>query len=328
MASLHLRTGGLALARAELESLAGSGALDDEGLADLAEIRWRTGDLPGAGEAASAYLATGGRNLVGLVVAAEAQAGLGRPAEARRLVGRVLERAGESLEAVFAGMPRSEIWPHEAPEVGPPPATPTLSAATPTGPAATPAGAVAPPAGPLPVPAAPAPFAAPPPPAGPLPVPEPGLWDADPTLSARGPAADARAALEAGRGALALGDHATAALQLAVTLRLAPDLAPAVLDVIGETPGPGPGLGLVRGDALRLLGEEWDARRAYASVAALLQATRAGIAPASEPAQGAPRSPADGADSPGDGPISPSQGAGSPAQGPRSPGNRPRTTGR
>ena len=49
LARLHLRLGALALARAELETLAGRDALDDDGLTDLAEVRWRTGDLVGAG---------------------------------------------------------------------------------------------------------------------------------------------------------------------------------------------------------------------------------------------------------------------------------------
>ena len=52
LAALHLRTGQHALARAELEALAGRGRLDVPALLDLAEVRWRTGDLAGAGEAA------------------------------------------------------------------------------------------------------------------------------------------------------------------------------------------------------------------------------------------------------------------------------------
>ena len=46
-------------ARAELESLAGHGMLDDEALLDLAEVRWRTGDLAGAGEAANVLIEQG-----------------------------------------------------------------------------------------------------------------------------------------------------------------------------------------------------------------------------------------------------------------------------
>jgi hypothetical protein len=47
------------------------------------------------------------------VIAAEAVAGLGRPAEARRLAGRALEATGGSLDVLFAGMTRSLIWPGE-----------------------------------------------------------------------------------------------------------------------------------------------------------------------------------------------------------------------
>ena len=47
LARLHLRTGMLALARAELETLAARGELDSTALADLAEARWRSGDLRG-----------------------------------------------------------------------------------------------------------------------------------------------------------------------------------------------------------------------------------------------------------------------------------------
>ena len=56
LAHMHLRLASLALARVELETLAGLGGLDTQGLVDLAEVRWRTGDLVGAGEAAAAAL--------------------------------------------------------------------------------------------------------------------------------------------------------------------------------------------------------------------------------------------------------------------------------
>ena len=52
-------------------------------------------------------------DVLGLVIAAEAQAALGRPGEARRLAGRAMERADGSLDPVFAGMQRSAIWPVE-----------------------------------------------------------------------------------------------------------------------------------------------------------------------------------------------------------------------
>ena len=45
LARVHLRTGSLSLARVELEKLAGSGLLDVASMLDLAEVRWRTGDL-------------------------------------------------------------------------------------------------------------------------------------------------------------------------------------------------------------------------------------------------------------------------------------------
>jgi len=56
LAHAHLRLGLLALARTELETLAGLGRLGAAGLVDLAEARWRTGDMVGAGEAAAAAL--------------------------------------------------------------------------------------------------------------------------------------------------------------------------------------------------------------------------------------------------------------------------------
>lgn len=116
VAGLHLRTGQHALARAELEALAGRGRLDEAALLDLAEVRWRTGDLPGAGEAANALLARGAEPLLALVIAAEAVAAAGRPGEARGLMARALEVAGGPLDPLFAGMPRAAVWPEPAPD--------------------------------------------------------------------------------------------------------------------------------------------------------------------------------------------------------------------
>ena len=48
LARLHLRGGSYALARSELETLAGADRLDPDAVLDLAEVRWRTGDLAGA----------------------------------------------------------------------------------------------------------------------------------------------------------------------------------------------------------------------------------------------------------------------------------------
>jgi hypothetical protein len=114
LARVHLRTGSLGLARAELEALAGAGRLDERAVVDLAEARWRTGDLAGAGEAARAHLDAGGSAPVALVIAAEAVSALGRPTEARSLADRAMERLDRSLDSIFAGMPRSPIWPSEA----------------------------------------------------------------------------------------------------------------------------------------------------------------------------------------------------------------------
>lgn len=116
LAAVHLRTGQHALARAELEALAGHGRLDEAGLLDLAEVRWRTGDLAGAGDAANALLARGSEEPLALVIAAEAVSAVGRPGEARRLSARALELLNEPLDPLFAGMPRSSIWPEPAPE--------------------------------------------------------------------------------------------------------------------------------------------------------------------------------------------------------------------
>ncbi len=124
LARLHLRLGSLALARAELETLAGRDALDQDGLVDLAEARWRTGDIAGAGEAAVAALDDEDGPLLALVVAAEAAAARGRPTEARRLADRAMEVADGSIDGLFAGMPRAGVWPPDA--AAPPPSPTTM----------------------------------------------------------------------------------------------------------------------------------------------------------------------------------------------------------
>jgi len=241
VAGIHLRTGSLGLARAELEAAAGRGALDEDALLDLAEARWRTGDLAGAGEVANAFLATGRRDATALVVAAEAVAALGRPSEARRLASLALAEAGPGLDEIFAGMPRSHVWPVEGSGAvvtsqressTPAPGAPGIEA-LPAAAEALPAAAEALPAATEALPAA----------AEALPV--------------------ATEVLDAGRRAIADGDLDAGAIQLAIVLRLAPALAPAVLDAAGAARSPQ--LELVRGDALRAAGRELDARRAYAS---------------------------------------------------------------
>lgn len=239
LARLHLRTGVFALARAELETLAGDGALDEEALLDLAEIRWRTDDLTGAGEAAAAYLASGREALVALVIACEATAALGRPGEARRIAGRALELAGAPLDPLFAGITRSSVWPSETAER----AEPFIRAQA----VGAPIGSASATAGAAPAPAAP----------------EAGVAAG---IDGSDAMPDPSAELAAARAALASGDCTGAAIRLAVVLRFAPVLAPAVLDIAAAEPGPA--FDLVRGDALRLVGHEIQARRAYAAAAA------------------------------------------------------------
>jgi hypothetical protein len=118
--------GSLVLARAELEAFAGRGELDDDAIVDLAEARWRTGDLAGAGEVASAAIAAGHEDPLALIIAAEAIAALGRPGEARRLAGRALDAVHGSLDPLFAGMPRSLIWPIDPEPVAGTAAAPAL----------------------------------------------------------------------------------------------------------------------------------------------------------------------------------------------------------
>src|SRR5687767_1345954 len=124
LARLHLRLGSMALARAELETLAGRDALDQDGLIDLAEARWRTGDIAGAGEAAVAALQDEEGPLLALVVAAEAAAARGRPTEARRLADKAMETAAGAVDPVFAAIPRAAVWPPDA--AAPPPSPTTM----------------------------------------------------------------------------------------------------------------------------------------------------------------------------------------------------------
>ncbi|MEO6207345.1 MAG: hypothetical protein ABIP77_05275 [Candidatus Limnocylindrales bacterium] len=253
LAGLHLRLGALALARAELETLAGRDALDDAGLVDLAEARWRTGDVAGAGEAAHAVMDEDGVDgpLLALVVAAEAAMARGRPTESRRFAGQAMAVAGGTIDAVFAGMPRAQVWPADPAAL--PQAVATLFDMPGLGPAtaildlAAPAHAMAPA----------------------IELASMGLWDADgdtpPGADTSAdivelPAADGE--LELGRVAMAAGQTSVAAIHLGLVLRVSPALAPAVLDALADDRSPD--LAFVRGDAYRLVGYELDARRAFA----------------------------------------------------------------
>jgi tetratricopeptide (TPR) repeat protein len=230
--------------------MAGMGLLDTGGIIDLAEVRWRTGDLLGAGEAASAALRDDPEHPIALVIAAEAASALGRPTEARRLADKAIRASRGSLDAIFAGMPRSGIWPADAAE--PPPTAPTLFDREPE--AALPgASAVAP--GHHPPVTERRPSAAP----TPLTL---GLWEAeDGAESAATPPPDPAAELEAGREALIAGSIDQAVLHFSLALRLAPALAPAVLEATDGARGAA--LTMVRGDAYRLAGHEAEAQQAY-----------------------------------------------------------------
>jgi len=305
LARLHLRLGSLALARAELETLAGRDALDQDGLVDLAEARWRTGDIAGAGEAAVAALDDENGPLLALVVAAEAAAARGRPTEARRLADRAMEAAAGSIDVLFAGMPRAGVWPPDA--AAPPPSPTTMfdpprrasslvhrhprpheeaavAAMTPDAGGVTTLGGVGGPGGPADAHG----------PGGEADAATIGLWEATAGTHgldvAQGPNSDVETGqmdgasdlpsgdteLDLGRAALEAGDPHEASVRLGLVLRVAPTLAPAVLDLIdGRSER---GLALVRGDAYRLVGREIDARRAFT------EAARGGSWPAPAPA--------------------------------------------
>lgn len=258
LARAHLRLGSLSLARAELEILAGRGALDTQGHVDLAEARWRTGDLQGAGAAASIAMAAGEDLAILLAIAAETAAALGRPNEARRLAGRAMEGVQGPIDDLFAGMPRSGVWPADAAE--PAPTTGTLFHHEPTtGPKRRAGDAdldvtmmrASPPDEPR----------------------DPGgatltlgFWDPDGSDDMFANAQpDPGSELEAARAALVAGALDDATLRFGLALRFAPALAPAVLEATDGVATPA--INVVRGDAFRLVGLEIEARRAYAAAA-------------------------------------------------------------
>jgi hypothetical protein len=94
----------------------------------------------------------------------------------------------------------------------------------------------------------------------------------EPAVEAAPNDVQATAEVASGRSYLEAGDPMMAALHFGVAIRMAPASATSVLDAIGdrqELP-----LQLVRGDALRLLGMEGDAGKAYQSVANALGAPK------------------------------------------------------
>jgi tetratricopeptide (TPR) repeat protein len=244
LARAHLRLGQYSFARAELETLAVRGEMDGDGLADLAEARWRTGELPGAGEAAQAHLDAGGDETTALVIAAEAAVADGRVADAQRLADRVLQ-GGDDLDTIFAGLPRSRVWRVAGPTDEPSDEhTGEMTAAVaPEGAPSRTATAAAMPGD------------------APTVVVETGSGGAHRLI------AFAATALR--------DDRSRAAVELALVLRSEPSLAPAVLELIARAPDGGPSrsaaaLEVVRGDAYRLIGRPREAEQAYARAVTLL----------------------------------------------------------
>jgi hypothetical protein len=274
LARIHLRGGLIPLARAALEQMAGAGTLDREAFADLAEVRWRSGDLEGAAEAGHAHLGTGGDEPTVHLVLAEEHARRGRMAEAQGHAAAVWVRVGPAIDLFFAGERRAPIWP--PPEEGwmdSRAATPGRWGLLVGGAEIATAGVTTWAAVPIAhaglVPAAVGrtttastlvpPELAPQPTTGPS-----SMTEALVTGRAAGEELDvAERAVADGRPDLAVE-------RLAVLLRLDPALAPVILglaDRAAEGMAPGtPGLSavhLVRGDALRHLGRENEAVAAY-----------------------------------------------------------------
>jgi hypothetical protein len=306
LARIHLRTGSLAIARAEFESLSATDQLDLTGQLDLAEARWRTGEIHGAGDAALAYVSGGGSEPLGFVIAAEDQAFGSHPAESKRYLEEALDRSVNGVESLFAGITPRAAWPAAQPlvaEPSPPTSIPEPQTANvePEVPVES-SSAVEPPAvvepAPEPEPAVqPAPEPAPEP-AGP-PAPEPESVAPSPA-----PMPDPwQSELAAGADALASNDPLMAALHLAMALRVSPAAAGAVLESIGERRDLA--LELVRGEALRALGQEGEAGRTDRSVASAIASAAAPtigstdeLPPPAEPTPQQPRQPESAPDVP------------------------------
>ncbi len=91
--------------------MAGAGTLDRDAMADLAEVRWRGGDLPGAADAARAHQASGGKEPLAALIIAEELARTGAEEDARRESQAVADRVGGAIDILFAMEPRDDIWP-------------------------------------------------------------------------------------------------------------------------------------------------------------------------------------------------------------------------
>lgn len=270
IARLHLRGGMLAIARAALEQMAGAGSLDTEALVDLAEVRWRSGDLEGAAEAARAHQSFGGQEPLADLILAEILMRRGRPQDAHRHAQAVQRRVGGAVELLFAGERRGPGWP--APDEG------WLDAgasqvgrfgllvggrevAAPT-PDTWPPAVVAAPAGAMAAPSGVADDA-----------PAPELAPLAATRQPRTSPSAGRAAgreLEAVEALFSEGRFQAGAERLSVLLRVDGALAPVILSMAGAaitTGGAGAeglaALYVLRGDAYRAMGRQTEAEAAY-----------------------------------------------------------------
>ena len=270
---MHLRGGLLPLARAALEQMAGAGTLDRDAMADLAEVRWRSGDLEGAADAARAHASSGGAEPFAVLIIAEDLARVGRQAEAHDFANAVLERVGGVVDPLFASEPRSPVWPAAddgwMPQDGSAPGRWGLLAggsevAAPTPqtwqlePVDTAAAAV--------VTEAPATTT------HQAPLGRGGLSQPSGQASTSAVLMSGRLAgeeLESVDRSIASGDTNAAAHRLAVLLRLDPALAPVILSAADKAAATTPqggsraALHLVRGDAYRILGRDNEAAAAY-----------------------------------------------------------------
>jgi hypothetical protein len=263
IARVHLRLGQLTLARAELEDLLRRDALDTNGLAALAEARWRTGEGDAAADAALAHLHAGGSDDVALCIAAEAAALDGRASDARDLMDRLPTADAATLDAIFAGLPRRAPWPTapvERADLGElrREAANRIEAGWPAPPSARAPDRIST---------------------------RDASEDAGPTGATlpappRRPASAARRRIKAQLDPLAELAQAKAELEtrpdraflrLALVLRHDPTLAPSVLDALHLRREPT--AALLRGDAQRLLGRHLEAEAAYDAAAENLEAS-------------------------------------------------------
>jgi len=272
LVGLHVRGGSYALARAELEALAGADRLDADGILDLAEVRWRTGDLAGAAAAAAAWLGEasaepGAGTALANAICAEAAAERGEAEASATYVDAASAGVadGPALAALLAGITARAPWPWPA-ELEPPP----VEAWGDRDPAAGEAAATGEPAAAT----------------------SPG----DAARPRDIPLAAAAADLVAAGTALLATSPERAAVLLALALRADRAAAETVLAALDAAGAPGPGglseaaapagpaaLAFVRAEALRAAGRNDEARIAYAS------AERLALAPAEAGPSGSPQ---------------------------------------